>query len=92
MPTLYGHRWRKERARFLSKHPICVYCERDGKVEVATVVDHIKPHNGDRHLFWDQGNWQPMCKQHHDATKAREENSGKAVGCDERGIPLGGWS
>jgi hypothetical protein len=23
-------------------------------------------------LFWDCGNWQPMCKRHHDSKTARE--------------------
>ena len=60
-------------------------------MEVASVVDHIKPHKGNRGLFWDRNNWQPLCKMHHDSTKAREESSGIVVGCDESGMPLRGW-
>jgi len=37
------------------------------------VVDHIVPHRGDRALFWDTSNWQPLCKPHHDAKTARED-------------------
>ena len=88
----YGSRWRKLRARFLAANPLCVYCWRDGIVEQATVVDHIKPHRGDHALFWDQGNWQGLCKAHHDSTKQREEKGGVVLGCDASGEPTGGWS
>jgi 5-methylcytosine-specific restriction endonuclease McrA len=30
----------------------------------ATIVDHIKPHRGDQNLFWDQTNWQALCRRH----------------------------
>ena len=39
----------------------------------ATVVDHIKPHHGDQRLFWDVGNWQSLCKAHHDSKTATED-------------------
>ena len=39
----------------------------------ATVVDHIKPHRGDQKLFWDQNNWQPLCKEHHDRKTLNED-------------------
>ena len=84
-------RWRKLRLRFLSRRPLCVYCEREGKVEQATVVDHVKPHRGDTALFWDEGNLQPLCKDHHDSTKAREEAHGVVLGCDASGEPNAGW-
>ncbi|CQR75082.1 hypothetical protein SpAn4DRAFT_4446 [Sporomusa ovata] len=29
-------------------------------------MDHIKAHRGDQVLFWDQSNWQPLCKKCHD--------------------------
>lgn len=40
----------------------------------ATVVDHIIPHRGDLSsaAFWDETNWQPLCKRHHDRKTARE--------------------
>jgi 5-methylcytosine-specific restriction endonuclease McrA len=91
MPSLYDRRWRRERLRFLQSNPLCVYCLAQGKVEEATVVDHIKPHKGDRHLFWDRNNWQALCKPHHDSTKQAEERNGVVIGCGTDGIPLGGW-
>ncbi|GEO27037.1 hypothetical protein AAC03nite_28220 [Alicyclobacillus acidoterrestris] len=69
----YDSRWRKARLAYLKKHPLCVECEREGRLTPATVVDHIVPHKGDKALFWDSANWQPMCKPHHDAKTARED-------------------
>ncbi|PIT51873.1 hypothetical protein BHC44_09700 [Snodgrassella alvi] len=85
----YGHKWRKERARWLKEHPLCVYCNAQGRITPATVVDHIKPHNGDQRLFWSRSNWQSLCKLHHDSTKQHEERTGKrrpVIGLD--GYPV----
>ena len=40
---------------------------------MATVVDHIKPHRGDKKLFWDRGNWQPLCEHHHNVKTMTED-------------------
>ena len=52
--------------RGYDRHPLCVSCQAEGKLTAATVVDHIVPHRGDTKLFWDESNWQPLCKEHHD--------------------------
>lgn len=62
----YDSRWRAARKRFLRKHPLCVECMRQGKLTPATVVDHVIPHRGNQDLFWDENNWQPLCKGCHD--------------------------
>ena len=62
----YDSRWRKVRKVFLQAHPLCVECQKEGRFVKATVVDHVMPHRGDQKLFWDQSNWQPLCKQCHD--------------------------
>ena len=62
----YSSQWQKARKQFLAKNPLCAECERTGKLTQATVVDHIKPHRGDKMLFWDEKNWQPLCKKCHD--------------------------
>lgn len=62
----YDKRWRAARRRFLRVHPLCAQCRRDGALTPATVVDHIIPHRGDERLFWDESNWQPLCKPCHD--------------------------
>lgn len=69
----YGYRWQKASRAFLARHPLCRYCEHDGRIAAATVVDHIVPHHGDQALFWDADNWQPLCKSCHDRRKQSEE-------------------
>jgi 5-methylcytosine-specific restriction protein A len=69
----YDARWRKARARHLTLHPLCVECETEGRVEAATVVDHIEPHRGDYELFWDEDNWQSLCAPHHNVKTATED-------------------
>lgn len=69
----YDSRWRKARRAYLLHHPLCVECEKEGKLTPATVVDHITPHRGDKKLFWDKTNWQPLCKEHHDIKTAKED-------------------
>lgn len=74
----YGYRWQKARERFLEANPLCCYCTRDEqRVQTATVVDHRTPHQGDERLFWDESNWQPLCKVCHDRKKAREESEAR---------------
>lgn len=92
----YTHsRWRRLRANFLRRNPLCVFCEREGRIELATVVDHIEPHRGDRVKFWN-GPFQPLCKTCHDSTKKAME-AGKAsriaIGADgwPMEAPGGGW-
>lgn len=84
----YNSRWRKARESYLKSHPLCVMCEEQNKIVVATVVNHIIPHKGDQSLFWDKSNWQAVCKLHHDSTIQRQEKQNIIVGCDESGFPL----
>lgn len=85
--VLYGRKWRAARRVFLSLHPYCAYCREEGRIRPAVDVDHIKPHKGDPILFWDESNWQGLCKHHHQSTKAREERGKKRPGCDINGTP-----
>ena len=57
------------------KHPLCVECQRKGKLTPATVVDHIIPHRGDQKLFWDRSNWQALCHRHHSMKTRREDQT-----------------
>jgi 5-methylcytosine-specific restriction protein A len=54
---------------------LCVEHEKAGQYVKATVVDHIKPHQGDMALFWKSDNWQTLCKQCHDTKTAREDGA-----------------
>lgn len=64
-------RWRKARASFLVRYPICVECDKP-----STTVDHKIPHQGNIVLFWDVSNWQAMCGSCHSAKTAREGGFG----------------
>lgn len=74
---LYDRRWRKARAVFLAEHPLCWECLRKAprRDKLAIEVDHIVPHKGDRELFWDRNNWQPLCKACHSAKTLRDQRS-----------------
>ena len=69
----YNSAWRKASKAYLIRHPFCVACLRNGIHNKATVVDHIRPHKGDRNLFWDKMNWQALCKRCHDRKTATED-------------------
>lgn len=69
----YTGAWQKARAHYLRAHPLCVRHQDRGEVEPATVVDHIVPHRGDKALFWDSNNWQPLCKRCHDIKTATKD-------------------
>ena len=70
----YGRRWQKASKAFLHRNPLCAECAKSGRYVKATVVDHIVPHRGDQKLFWDESNWQPLCKPCHDKKTGREDS------------------
>ena len=50
-------RWQRLRRKVLSEQPLCAMREQRERCRlVATEVDHIKPHRGDRRLFFDRAN------------------------------------
>lgn len=68
----YDSRWDKARRGYLAKHTLCVECERLGRTTLATIVDHVLAHRGDKKLFWDRHNWQALCEPHHRMKTANE--------------------
>ena len=66
----YDYRWNQARLAFLDEHPLCKHCQDKDMIVAATVVDHIIPHRGDQSRFWNQDNWQPLCKSCHDIKTA----------------------
>jgi len=64
----YTAEWQREAASFLSVYSSCRLCGR-----AATLVDHKIPHKGDKRLFWDRSNWQPLCTPCHSSTKQAAE-------------------
>lgn len=71
-------KWRAFRADFLRRNPLCVMCQEQGRITVATIVDHIRPHKGDMALFW-SGPFQALCKKCHDY-KTLHEDGGAEYG------------
>lgn len=69
----YTIRWYRASKAYLARNPLCVRCMKRGLCTSATVTDHIKPHKGDRNLFWDESNWQALCKPCHDRKTASED-------------------
>ncbi|MFK3938927.1 HNH endonuclease [Alkalihalobacillus sp. NPDC078783] len=61
----YDARWRKARKMYLRRNPLCVRCEMNNDLVSATIVDHIKPYEVDMQLFWNEKNWQALCKTCH---------------------------
>lgn len=64
----YDSKWQRERAAYLHVYSHCRKCGNP-----ATTVDHIIPHRGDRALFWNRSNWQPLCTRCHNSVKQRQE-------------------
>ena len=58
-------KWKRTRSQYLFDHPRCVMCLVSGRQTAANEVDHIIPHCGDVDLFWDEDNYQSLCKSCH---------------------------
>ena len=66
--------WTRElRPTQLLREPFCRECAKKGTRTRAAVVDHVIPFRGDWALFTDPGNFQSLCKFHHDQKTAREQ-------------------
>ncbi|WP_306438138.1 HNH endonuclease signature motif containing protein [Paenibacillus sp. MDMC362] len=48
-------------------------CLQTNQVTTATVVDHIKPHKGNKQLFWDCDNWQALCVPCHNSKTSSQD-------------------
>jgi len=67
----YDRRWQKVRALYLSKHPLCADCEKNGRLTPATDVHHIvKPGDGGNDS---ENNLMGLCRPCHSARTARGE-------------------
>lgn len=68
----YGPAWRRLRAWYLPRHPVCVECERLGLApdpRTALEVDHIDGDVTNCAL----SNLRTLCKRHHSARTARDQ-------------------
>lgn len=78
--------WRSLRKRRLAAEPNCRMCARLSRTTAADIVDHVKPHRGQRALFFDFANTQSLCHTHHSSTKQRHER-----GRPQQAIGRDGW-
>ena len=56
-------RWTRESRAFRALHPLCEMCKKEGIIHGSEVVDHIIPFPVCIDFF-DQSNWQSLCKRH----------------------------
>ena len=66
-----GTRWRKVRATYLGKNPLCAQCLHYGQTKLAEHVHHIKPRKTHPHLAYDESNLQGLCKACHNQQEVR---------------------
>lgn len=66
----YGRRWRKIRKTYITAHPLCEACKKQGKFTPAEEVHHIKPlSDGGTHSY---ENLMSLCKSCHSTITAKE--------------------
>ncbi len=66
----YGRRWRKIRKTYITAHPLCEECKKQGKYTPAEEVHHIKAlADGGTH---DYANLMSLCKACHSSITAKE--------------------
>lgn len=70
----YGSDWRKVRALFLDANPLCIECEKEGRVEAATQVDHVISIRQRPDLRLDESNLRALCASHHSARTSKEQS------------------
>lgn len=75
----YDAKWDRESGQYRREHPLCEYCELEGRVSAAELVDHLYPHRGDRWLFWLKLLWVSCCARCHNGMKKQAEMSGRAA-------------
>jgi 5-methylcytosine-specific restriction protein A len=76
----YGRPWRRATQQWIAADPDtrawCTHCKAEGKDVLGEETDHIRPHRGDQALFWDEANWQRLCRRHHSMKTAQEVREG----------------
>jgi 5-methylcytosine-specific restriction enzyme A len=78
--------WLKRRRHQLRVAPLCQTCLEAGRVEPATVADHVESHRGNYTAFR-LGRLRSLCKACHDALD-HMSNAPRRWGCDVTGMPL----
>jgi 5-methylcytosine-specific restriction protein A len=66
----YSNDWYKATRAWMMEDPERIWCSdpfgsHGRRLVIGTDTDHITPHRGDPRLFWDESNWQRLCKRCH---------------------------
>lgn len=84
--------WKRLRLDQLTDHPLCAFCLAKGRITPATVADHVRPHRGDRALFFDPNNLQSLCDapglRCHSSRKQAIETRGYSDDVGVDGLPI----
>ena len=67
-------RYKGARRAFLRQNPLCVKCAEHGKTVAAVQLDHIVRVEFRPDLFWNENNWQALCRRCH-LLKTKEEQA-----------------
>ena len=67
-------KWRRVRASYIQRNPLCKQCDSEGLLKGAEVVDHITPisQGGSEYAL---SNLQSLCKVCHDKKSRREQST-----------------
>ena len=80
-----GRKLQARRERWFRKAPLCVHCQRDGRVTPATQLDHIVAlDNGGPDI---ESNLQGLCDDCHAIKTANDFGHVQRVGADASGLP-----
>lgn len=71
--AMYDGDWERYRVRFLKVNRECYACG-----ELATVVDHLTPHQGDKQLFEKLDNHIPLCVVCHNTVTTKFDRNYRA--------------
>jgi len=70
--------WKYLRNKHIKENPICIECEKNGRVRSAEVVDHIKSVDEFPMLALDPTNLQSLCNYHH-ISKTNADKKAKRI-------------
>lgn len=85
--------WQTLRQIQLSKHPLCIACQSEGRIVAASVVDHLFPWSHISEQAFYINRFQSLCAMHH-ATKTQLERHGiyRAFGVPDRDYKRGDYA
>jgi len=69
----YTNSWVRYSRMYRMNNPLCVVCQREGRVVASEHVDHITPVEPTDPWFWDKDNHQALCKSCHSKKTAIED-------------------